>query len=115
MKKTGVTGSVAVLSIETKELYTINDLAYVYAYSQKIDHLYKKLLRLYERSQRKVHVESYTQWSKRNKIDTRLMPSMKLAGYCNNSCEWTLPSLPSKSDAIFLQLKIRNRYRSDKS
>ena len=114
MKKSGKKGSKSELSINTKEVFTIEDLTYAYGYQKTIETLYRKLLALWQRSQNERHNQSYTVWARKHKLDNRLMPIMKQYGYCDSNSEWALDSLPSKADAVFLAIKLRNSYREAK-
>ena len=113
-RNSGTKGSVAQLSIKNNELYTFNDISYVFSYTETINTLYEKLRALYDRSQNKTHHLSYKKWCAKNKVDTRLMPIMKHYSYCNQNCDWDFETPPSKADAIFLQLKIRESYQQSR-
>jgi|GEM_PF-6947750 len=113
-RNSGTAGNVGQISITTNDLFIMNDLAYVFSFHKKIDDLYEKLRLFYLRSKSKTPRDTYTEWSKKNKLDTRLMPLMKHYGFCDNAGAWNFETPPSKADAIFLQLKIRDKYRVDK-
>lgn len=114
MRNSGKKGSVGKLSIQIDEKFTIEDLAYVGSWREKIETLYSNLRKIHYRS--KVDSpESYTKFASKNNIDTRLMRIMKEYGYCNEESKWRLENDPSYADAIFLQLKIRHYYQKIKS
>lgn len=108
--KHGKLGSVANTSLPIKNSFKMEDLAYVFSYKETISGLYKKLLAIYERSQHD-NYHSYKKFAQKNKIDFRLMPLLKDFGYCGDNEKWLLENPPRKGDAIFLQLKLRDKYR----
>jgi hypothetical protein len=114
IKKTGTTGSTPKLSIKYEGSFTIEELMYVHSYHNTIENLYKKLRLLHLRAKSK-NSESYTKWAAKNKIDNRLSVVMKSFGFMNQFQEWNLSKLPSKADAVFLQLQIRQSYKDAKT
>lgn len=114
-KVSGLIGSVSSTTIKIKEVFTLDDLMYSFGYKGTIEKLYQKLLLLYGRSTRKENYGGYREWATKNKVDTRLMPIMKQYGYAGSDCDWLPEKPPSRGDAVFLQLKIRNSYRAAKA
>ncbi|TKD58987.1 hypothetical protein [Flavobacterium sp. ASW18X] len=110
-KNSGKLGSIPNTSIEYKEPISLDDLMYVFSGKNTIEALYGKLRLVYDRSLHQKNDLSYTEWSKKVKLSTRLMPAMKKFGYCNEDSEWQLPNPPRKGDAIILQLAIRKSER----
>lgn len=110
----GKTGSVSKTSVAVDEIFSMDDLLYVFGYKTTIENLYNKLLTFYARNKQETHYKTYKEWAEKNKVDFRLMPVMKIYGYAGDDLNWLPEKPPSRGDAVFLQLKIRNSYRQSK-
>lgn len=93
-------------------IYTIEDVMYVHSFHTKIVSLYQFLRNYFEWSNSK-SVVSYTEFRKKHKADSHLLPIMKQYGYSDDESKWKR-EYPTKADAVFLQLKIREYYREAK-
>lgn len=104
------------LSISIDESFSLDDLFYVASRTKSINFLQERLFNIYEWTYSK-KTKSYTAMAKFNAVPFSLMPLLKTLGYCDSNCNWIINNHPTKADAVFIALKLRdyNRKRKSKS
>lgn len=108
MRKTNTNGNVSVFRFEDNKNYTMADLLYVNSQHNSIERMYNFLQVFYQWTKNKVHEKTAIQVVKDSKINFNILRVMKKHSYIDESNNWLINSMPSKADAVFLRMELRN-------
>lgn len=114
MRKTNKIGSVSVFRFKDDEKYTMKDLLYVNSQHNSIEKMYKYLYVLYSWSLNLEHKKSITQLTKDYKMDLKVIGLLKKYKYIDDNFKWLPKTQPSKADAVFLRLKLKNKNKRNR-
>lgn len=107
--KNNTKGSVSVFRFEDNESYTMADLLYVNSQHNSIERMYKFLQVYYQYTLNTNHKKTAIEVVRESKIDMNILRIMKKNNYLDEKGNWILNSQPSKADAVFLRLKLKNK------
>lgn len=102
-------GSVAVFRFEDNNSYTMADLLYVNSQHNSIERMYKFLKVYYQYTLNPNHKKTAIDVVKDCNIDMNILRIMKKDKYLDEKGNWLLSSQPSKADAVFLRLQLKNK------
>ena len=104
-----IKGSVSVFRFEDNNSYTMADLLYVNSQHNSIERMYKFLQVYYQYTLNPKHNKTSIEVVKDSKIDMNILRIMKKNNYLDDKGNWILNSQPSKADAVFLRLQLKNK------
>lgn len=109
MEKYNKKGNVSIFRFDDNETYRMADLLYVNSQHNSIERMYKFLQVFYQWNLNINHDKTAIQVVKDAKIDMNILRIMKKHNYIDDKCNWLFNNQPSKADALFLRLKLKNR------
>lgn len=109
MEKHNTKGNVSVFRFEDNEIYTMKDLLYVNSQHKSIEKMYNFLQVFYQWNLNNIHKKTAMEVVKDAQIDMNIIRIMKANKYLDNKCNWILETQPSKADAVFLRIKLKNK------
>ena len=108
VKKNNTKGNTSVLRFEDNEVYKMADLLYVNSQHNSIERMYKFLQVFYQWTLNNSHKKTALEVVKDSKVDTNIIRIMKKNKYIDSKYTWLFDNQPSKADAVFLRLKLKN-------
>lgn len=102
-------GSKSIFRFEDNEIYSMKDLLYVNSQGKAIERLYFFLQSFYSWTLNKNHKKTLKEVVKDGKIDNHIISILKKYNYIDSDNNWLQKTQPSKADAVFIRLKLRDK------
>jgi len=114
MKKNiyNTSGNVSIFRFtDKKDNFSMADLLYVNSQHKAIEKMYRFLhvFYLWSQTPKENHIKTAIKVVKDAKIDMHILSKMKEHNYINEDYKWKLKGKPSKADAVFLRLELRQK------
>jgi hypothetical protein len=104
-------GRISHPSIKVVKKFTLDDLMYIDSYYITVKKTYDFLVLWHTWSKQISNYKNFTQLAKDHNMNSCISSVLKSLGYANNELKWQLKNLPTKGDAIIIQLAIRDYNR----